>query len=143
MESRGNCPGGWAAANPEKDSEKMETQTRLSPREDRVSVFRSGTESERGATVLPSQTYEILTLAEIAERLRVRPNTIREFLRSRCPDPIPHLRMGRKPLFEWGSPWLEAWICRRRRNGLTGIEIDAGIGSANRNRGESEKRRRK
>lgn len=112
-----------------------------------VGTFERGAEPRIATTRPPlrggSHQYEILILVEFAERLRVKPNTIREYLRSRCPDPVPHLRMGRKPLFEWGSPWLEAWICRRRRNGLTEDPINAGIGLANRNRGESEERRRK
>ena len=88
--------------------------------------------------------YEVLTAAELAERLRVKSNTIREYLRTRCPDPIPHLRMGRSPLFEWDSPWLADWLARRRRNGLTHGTVSAPMVTADKvERGRVQKRRRK
>jgi len=61
-------------------------------------------------------TFELLTPAELAERLRVPASWVREGTRSRNligDDPIPHLRLGRYIRFQWGSQELEAWLKRR------------------------------
>ena len=59
---------------------------------------------------------DLLTPAELADRLRVPVSWIREGTRSRNlvgNDPIPHLRLGRYIRFQWGSPELDAWLRRR------------------------------
>jgi len=67
-------------------------------------------------------TFEILDSVELARRLSVPTSWVREQVRSRSADPIPHLRLGRYRRFQWGHPDLIAWLERRRRgnNGNNG-----------------------
>jgi hypothetical protein len=57
--------------------------------------------------------FEVLTAEELAERWRVPESWVREQTRSRCTDPIPHVRLGRYVRFSWGSPELNSWWARR------------------------------
>lgn len=60
--------------------------------------------------------FELLTPAELAERLKVPVSWVRERTRSRDlqgDDVIPHLRLGRYIRFRWDSPELRAWLNRR------------------------------
>ena len=68
--------------------------------------------SKMGSTLAQ---YELLTPAELAERLKVPVTWVREQTRSRAldGDVVPHLRLGRYIRFQWGSPELEAWLKRR------------------------------
>ena len=61
------------------------------------------------------EKYELLTVEELASRLRVPPSWIREQTRSRNlqGDPLPHLRLGRYIRFQWESAELRAWLRRR------------------------------
>jgi hypothetical protein len=59
--------------------------------------------------------FEILTAEMLAERWRVPASWIREKCRSRCADPIPHIRLGRYVRFSWGSPELTQWFIRRQQ----------------------------
>lgn len=61
--------------------------------------------------------HELIDSIELARRLTVPETWVREHVRSRVSDPIPHVRLGRYVRFEWGSPELEAWLARRRRGG--------------------------
>src|SRR6266404_9267778 len=56
---------------------------------------------------------EVLRAEELAERWRVPESWVREQTRSRCIDPIPHVRLGRYVRFSWGSPELNSWWARR------------------------------
>jgi hypothetical protein len=58
--------------------------------------------------------FEVLTAEELAERWRVPESWIRDQTRSRCADPIPHVRLGRYVRFSWGSPDLSNWWTRRQ-----------------------------
>jgi hypothetical protein len=58
--------------------------------------------------------FEVLTAEELAERWRVPPTWVRDQCRSRCSDPIPHIRLGRYVRFSWGSPELNQWWVRRQ-----------------------------
>jgi len=60
--------------------------------------------------------YEVLTSDELAKRLRVPSTWIRQQVRSRAIDPIPHFKLGRYVRFSWGSPELTEWL-RRRQSG--------------------------
>jgi hypothetical protein len=62
--------------------------------------------------VLPLR-YEFIGCEEFALRLNVRTSWVREHVRSRVSDPIPHYKMGKYVNFNWGSPELEEWIQRR------------------------------
>ncbi len=61
-----------------------------------------------------SPHFELIDASELAMRWRLPESWIREQTRSRCVDPIPHLRLGRYVRFEWGSPELAAWLTKRR-----------------------------
>ena len=58
--------------------------------------------------------YEVLTAEELAARWRVPATWVREQTRSRCVDPIPHIRLGRYVRFSFGSPELSHWWARRQ-----------------------------
>jgi hypothetical protein len=62
------------------------------------------------ATVGQWPVREIITSAELAERLCLPESWIRDQVGSRSPDPIPHLRFGRYVRFAWGDPALLDWL---------------------------------
>jgi hypothetical protein len=58
--------------------------------------------------------YEVLTSAELAERLKVKESWVVEASkRSRTNDPIPCIKLGKHRRFLWNSPELLAWLDRR------------------------------
>ena|ERR1700733_4020269 len=63
----------------------------------------------------PSTTdYEVLTSAELAQRLRVKESwVVDQSKRSRTSDPIPVFRLGKHRRYRWGSPELNGWLERR------------------------------
>jgi hypothetical protein len=67
--------------------------------------------------VVAGPFFEVLKAEELAERWRVPESWIREQTRSRCADPIPHVRLGRYVRFSWGCPDLNAWWARRQSKG--------------------------
>ena len=63
--------------------------------------------------------FEIIDAAELAKRLKVPASWVRDYVRTRAVDPIPHIRFGRYVRFEWqhGSAlsWSEAgWLSKRK-----------------------------
>jgi len=57
---------------------------------------------------------QILTAAELAARLKVRPSwVVEQSKRCRTADPIPSIRFGRHKRFAWGGAALTAWLNRR------------------------------
>jgi hypothetical protein len=71
---------------------------------------------DQAATNNPAASpfFEVLTAGDLAKRWRVPETWIREQTRSRCTDPIPHVRLGRYVRFCWNSPELLAWWKRRQ-----------------------------
>ena len=57
--------------------------------------------------------YEFIDSGELAARWAVPETWIRERVRTRCEDPLPHVRFGKYVRFRWGSPELEGWAERR------------------------------
>lgn len=57
--------------------------------------------------------YEFIDSKELASRWNLPESWIREQVRTRSTDPIPHIRFGKYVRFRWGSPELEAWAERR------------------------------
>jgi hypothetical protein len=58
--------------------------------------------------------YEVLTSAELAQRLKVKDSwVVDQSKRSRTSDPIPVFRLGKHRRYRWGSPELNAWLDRR------------------------------
>lgn len=58
-------------------------------------------------------TYEFIDSTELARRLAVPTSWIRDQVRARSQDPLPHVNLGKYVRFLWGSPALEDWIARR------------------------------
>ena len=60
---------------------------------------------------VPSQ--EFIDSKELASRLNLPESWVRDQVRRRATDPIPHLRFGKYVRFAWGSPELIEWLQRR------------------------------
>jgi hypothetical protein len=61
--------------------------------------------------------YEVLTSAELAERLKVKESwVVDQSKRSRTSDPIPVFRLGKHRRYCWGSAEMNAWLERRAGN---------------------------
>lgn len=60
-------------------------------------------------------TPEIIDAAELAKRWNLTESWIRDQVRSRAKDPLPHLRFGAYVRFEWNDPALAEWLNRRRK----------------------------
>jgi hypothetical protein len=61
----------------------------------------------------PSKEYEYLDSKALAQRWCLPESWVREQVRTRSTDPLPHVRFGKYVRFRWGSPELEAWAERR------------------------------
>ncbi len=57
--------------------------------------------------------YEFIDSKELASRWSLPESWIREQVRSRSTDKLPHVRFGKYVRFRWGSPELEGWAERR------------------------------
>ena len=57
--------------------------------------------------------YKFIDSRELAARWAVPETWIRERVRTRSEDPLPHVRLGKYVRFRWGSPELEGWAERR------------------------------
>jgi hypothetical protein len=57
--------------------------------------------------------FEYIDCPELARRWALPESWIREQVRSRSVDPIPHIRFGKYVRFRFASPELEAWAERR------------------------------
>jgi hypothetical protein len=58
---------------------------------------------------------EVIDSAALAERLNLPESWIRDQVRTRANDPIPHLRFGRYVRFQWSHPDLLEWLERKRK----------------------------
>ena len=61
----------------------------------------------------PPSRYEFIDSKELAARWGLPESWVREQVRSRSIDPIPHVRFEKYVRFRWGSPELEDWTERR------------------------------
>jgi len=67
--------------------------------------------------------YEFIDSENLAKRWCLPESWIRDQVRGRSTDRIPHVRFGKYVRFRWGSPELEEWAERRivsRSNGKGG-----------------------
>lgn len=64
--------------------------------------------------------YDFLDCKQLAERWNVPETWIRERVRRRSADPLPHVRFGKYVRFRWGAPELEEWAQRRIVQAATG-----------------------
>jgi hypothetical protein len=76
-----------------------------------------GDASSQASSSLPSDAgptrYEFIDSRELGRRLAVPTSWIRDQVRARSQDPLPHVNFGKYVRFLWGSPALELWIHRR------------------------------
>jgi len=63
-----------------------------------------------------TQYYEVNDSVELASRWVLPVSWVREHVRSRVTDPIPHIRFPRYVRFRRGSPELEGWLAERMVN---------------------------
>lgn len=73
-------------------------------------------ENEQPRTDTSSQRIEaceFIDSEELARRWHVPVSWIRDQVRKRAEDPLPHVSLGKYVRFLWGSPALELWIRRR------------------------------
>lgn len=79
-------------------------------------------------------SIEVIDSAELAQRLKVPHTWVREQVRKRAVDPIPHIKLGRYVRFEWGGHALDAWLAKRRKgekkNGPESRQPNPGAGGA-------------
>jgi excisionase family DNA binding protein len=61
----------------------------------------------------PIDPSQILTLEELAKRLKVSERWVYEKSRSRCQNPLPTIRIGRYLRFDWTS--VSAWLRQQER----------------------------
>jgi len=57
--------------------------------------------------------YEFIDSGELARRWGVPVSWVRDQVRGRAEDPLPHVNFGKYVRFLWGSEGLELWIRRR------------------------------
>jgi hypothetical protein len=69
---------------------------------------------------LQCRHYEFIDSKELAARWNLPESWIREQVRSRSSDPVPHVRFGKYVRFRWGSPELEQWAEQRIVSGSKG-----------------------
>lgn len=63
--------------------------------------------------VAVQRQYEYLDCKELAAHWNLPESWVREQVRSRSADPIPHVRFGKYIRFRWGGLELEEWAERR------------------------------
>ncbi len=61
----------------------------------------------------PIDPSQILTLAELAQRLKVSERWVYEKSRQRCVNPLPVIRIGRYLRFDWTS--VSGWLRQQER----------------------------
>ena len=61
--------------------------------------------------------YEVIASKELGRRWAVPETWIRNNVRKRVANPIPHVRLGKYVRFEWGSPELQAWWDKQKKGG--------------------------
>jgi len=79
-----------------------------------VSRIHRGSEFQQDAPIVTPSSVQILDSVELAHRLNLPASWVRNQVRSRASDPIPHIRFGRYVRFEWNSPQLVKWLERHR-----------------------------
>jgi hypothetical protein len=57
--------------------------------------------------------WEFIDCIELANRWRLPVSWVRDQVRRRSADPLPHIRFGKYVRFRWGSPELDEWSERR------------------------------
>jgi hypothetical protein len=68
---------------------------------------------QQATSTRPPAIWEFIDSKELALRWNLPESWVREQVRRRIPDPLPHVRFGKYVRFRWGSPELEGWAERR------------------------------
>ncbi len=63
---------------------------------------------------MPLPDYEMLNSKQLAVKLGLPESWIRNQTRRSCPDPIPHVKVGKYIRFEWPSKDLYLWWKKHR-----------------------------
>ncbi len=80
---------------------------------DRASPPGNANPAENGTDRAQTSFYEFIDSRELARRWDVPVSWIRDQVRRRAEDPLPHVNLGKYVRFLWDSPELHAWIERR------------------------------
>jgi hypothetical protein len=72
----------------------------------------SGSAGSRDSVAVPDHV-EFIDSVELARRWSVPVSWVRDQVRSRASDPLPHISFGKYVRFLWRSPDLEDWVARR------------------------------
>ena len=78
-----------------------------------ASIEGAGHPSPTENSLLSSRYFEFIDSRELAKRWRVPESWVRDYVRTRTDDPVPHVNFGKYVRFLWGSPELEDWVARR------------------------------
>lgn len=77
-------------------------------------MTQTSTDIAPSISALNDPSVEIIDSRELARRLRLPESWVRDRVRARNNDPLPHVKVGRYVRFEWGSPELVQWWARHR-----------------------------
>ncbi len=77
-------------------------------------MTQTSTDIAPSISALNDPSVEIIDSKELARRLRLPESWVRDRVRARNNDPLPHVKVGRYVRFEWGSPELVQWWARHR-----------------------------
>ncbi|MGH9438155.1 MAG: hypothetical protein ACRD22_09725 [Terriglobia bacterium] len=77
-------------------------------------MIQTSTDVVSPISTLNHALFEIIDSKELAQRLRLPESWIRDRVRARSDDPLPHVKIGRYVRFEWASPELVEWWARHR-----------------------------
>jgi len=77
-------------------------------------MIRTSPDPASPTTAMNHPSIEVVDSEELARRLRVPESWVRDRVRARSDDPLPHVKIGRYVRFEWGSPDLVQWWARHR-----------------------------
>ena len=79
-------------------------------------------------SITKGEVQEIIDSRKLARRWSLPESWVRDNVRNRTTDPIPHLRFGRYVRFEFGSAELQEWLQRHRvsANGRNGASRTGG-----------------
>jgi hypothetical protein len=102
-----------ARDNQQENASGSSTDLLISPRESTEHLGHSANLPPTDGDSAKFTQYEFIDCSELARRLAVPTSWVRDQVRSRSQDPLPHVNLGRYVRFLWGSPALELWIRRR------------------------------
>ncbi len=77
-------------------------------------MTQTSTDIAPSISALNDPSVEIIDSKELARRLCLPESWVRDRVRARNNDPLPHVKVGRDVRFEWSSPELVQWWARHR-----------------------------